>query len=377
MPRFIIAMLSMLTLTISSYGQTADEYNKEGNALKTDKKIPEAIAAYKQAVKADPTHREAWYNMGWCQNDTKDYTGALTSLRKARGFGYKTAAMYFELGYAFTKLSMNDSAIRNYNLCLEINPTYSLVFKQLGYIAYEKEDYPPALQNFQKYEMYAKSPINDYLYWYRKGFINNAVKNYDSAKVALNKSLALKQDYLNTYLELGYSCSRLKQNEESISYYKRAMDVDPKSHVPYNGIAEVYRDNYKNIEEAMSWYGKTLAMNSNERKANFGMGYCHNSKGNYSTAIPYLKKAIEQEATYTAAYVELGYAYHQNGDSEAALENLKKALNLNPANENARYYSGLVYIKQGNKSMAQKMVDELKQLNSKNTTSLQEKVNKM
>jgi hypothetical protein len=52
-------------------------------------------------------------------------------------------------------------------------------------------------------------------------------------------------------------------------------------------------------------------------------------------------------------------------------------MELNPANENSRYYATLLYIKQKNKAMAQKMLDELKDLNSKYVTDLQNKVNAM
>ena len=107
------------------------------------------------------------------------------------------------------------------------------------------------------------------------------------------------------------------------------------------------------------------------------MGYCPNSKQKYTEAVPYLKKAIEQETTYAAAYVELGYSLYMTGNNPDALTQLTKALELNPKNENACYYSGLIYINQKDKAGAQQMVNELQGLSSKNAARLQEKVNKM
>jgi tetratricopeptide (TPR) repeat protein len=97
----------------------------------------------------------------------------------------------------------------------------------------------------------------------------------------------------------------------------------------------------------------------------------------FAEAIPYLKKAIEQEPTYTAAFVELGYSYFKTGAETDALTQFSKALTLNPKNENARYYACLVYVNQKNKTKAQQMVDELKVLSSKHVETLQEKVNKL
>lgn len=351
-------------------------YN-EGVKLKDAKNSAEALAKFRRASELQPGYTEALYEMGWCQNDTKDYTGALVSLRKARKGWPNIPKVYFELGFAFDKLNMIDSAVTCYNKCLSLKSDYSLAYKQLGTIAYNKDDYDNALAYFSQYESYAKTPITDYLYWYRKGFMQNTVKKYEDAKVALMRSLEYKTDYTNTYLELGFACNKLKQDVDAINYFTKAKDLDPNSHIPYNGIAEVYRDTKKDVDMAMSWYQKSLAVKKDERKACFGMGYCLNSKGNYNDAIPYLKKAIEGEPTYTAAYVELGYSYYMTSNSSLAEANLKKALELNAKNENAHYYLGLVYISQKNRSMAQQMVDKLKGFGSKNAATLQGKVDKM
>ncbi len=358
-------------------GQDATTLYNEGVKLKEAKNTAGAIEKFKTALGLKPGYTEAIYEMAWCQNDTKDYRGAMASLRKIRAVWPTVPKVHFELGYSFEKLNYTDSAIQSYNKCLFYKPDYSLAFKQLGTIAYLKDEMQDALMQFAKYEAAAKNPITDYLYWYRKGFCYNAQKNYEEAKIALIRSLENKKDYLNTYLELGFACFRLKQNEEAIGYYNNAIETDPKSHIAYNGIGEVYRDNKKDLDMAMSWYKKSLAVKPDERKACFGLGYCYNSKSMYNDAIPYLKTAIQKENTYTAAYVELGYSYFMISNNDLAINNLKKALELNSKNENARYYMGLIYINQKEKVKAQQMVDELKALNSKNAATLQEKVNKM
>ncbi|MBL7740766.1 MAG: tetratricopeptide repeat protein [Chitinophagaceae bacterium] len=366
---FIIASLPQ-----TGFAQDAATLYNEGVKLKNEKKITEAIEKFKKAVALKPDYTEARYEWGWCQNDTKDYEGAVINLRKVRSIWTTVPKLYFELGYAFEKYMWTDSALTAYSRCLELKPDYALAYKQLGYIAYTKNDYTAALDYFKKYELNAKTEIKDYLYWYRKGFTHNALKDYNNAITALNQSLLLKNDYVNTYLELGFACTRLKQDDDAINHFKKAIDLDPKSHVPYNGIGEVYRDNKKDMNEAMTWYKKTLAMNPAERKANFGIGYCLNSTGKYSEAIIYLKKAIESERDYIAAFVELGYSYYMTGKYTEAIEHCNKAMTLNPKNENSRYYAGLVYIQLKNKTMAQKMVDELKALSSKLAATLQAKV---
>ena len=371
---FIITLLSPVLIFSQS---TVQEWYDKGTKLKSDKRANDAILSFKEAVKLKSNYKEAWYEMGWCQNDVKDYVGAINSLTKARSLWIGIPKIHFELGYAFEKTNSIDSAMTQYNQALQLNNTYSLAYKQLGYIYYNKGDNVTALTNFSKYEEVAKNPITDYLYWYRKGYMQNALKQYEPAKISLNKSLEFKTDYTNTYLELGFACKNLKLDDDAITWYKKAIDLDPKSHVPLNGIGEVYRDNKKDMNEAMNWYKKSLAINPDERKANFGIGYCLNNLTNYLEAVTYLQKAIKQEPDYTAAHVELGYSEYKLGNYNLAIESLNKAVSLNPKNENARYYATLVYISQNDKSMAQKMVDELKTLSSKHVLTLQEKVDKL
>jgi tetratricopeptide (TPR) repeat protein len=377
MKQFSSIVLALVFPAMVFCQTTSQEWYDKGSKLKTEKKVVDALDAFRKATELQNDYKEAWYETGWCLNDLKKYDAALTSLRTSRALGYDYARLFFELGYAFEKLNYNDSAIDQYNRVLAMNNTYSSAYKQLGYVYYNKSEYEKALEHFVKYESVYKNPVTDYLYWYRKGFMENALKKYAEAKVSLTKSLESKTDYINTYLELGFASKNLKLDDDAIGYYEKAMEIDPKSHVPLNGIGEVYRDNKKDMNEAVNWYNKTLALNPNERKANFGLGYCNNTLGNYAIAVTYLQKAIQYESTYTAAYVELGYSNYMLKNTAAALENFNKALSLNPKNENARYYSGLVYVNQHDKIMAQKMVDELKELNSKNAAALQERVNKL
>jgi tetratricopeptide (TPR) repeat protein len=377
MKKIVFAFSFILFFSSTIFAQNAQQLYDEGLQLRKDGKSKDALERFKRAVALKPNFTDALYEIGWCQNDTKDYKSAMETLRKVRQQWGTVPKVYFELGYAFEKSSLIDSAISSYKKCLALKNDYSLAWKQLGYISYNADNNKEALEYFSNYERSAKAAITDYLYWYRKGFVCNALQQYESAKSALNKSLGIKKDYLNTYLELGFSCTRLKQDDEAISYFKKAIDLDPNSHIPYNGIGEVYRDNKKDRIEAMVWYRKSLKINPNERKANYGIGYCLNSTGKYEEAISYLKRAIESENTYAAAYVELGYSYYMTGKNTEALASLNKAISLNAKNENARYYAALVYINMKDKANAQRVVDELKVMASRHAAGLQEKINKM
>lgn len=368
-------LLTGVLLSAALFGQDAQTLYNRGLELKFQKKIPEALDVFKQAVGLRPGYTEALYELGWCYNDLRVYDQAITVLRKAREGWPRIPKLHFELGYAFDKMEQTDSAIQAYQACLRYKPDHSGALRQLGYIAYNKDRYEEAIAYFRQYEAAAKADITDYIYFYRKGYMLNALKRFDSALIALERSERLNPSYVNTWLEKGYACTRLKMNDNAIYNFKKALELDPRSHIPYNGIGEVYRDNIKDRDEAINWYRKALEVKPNERKACYGLGYCYNAKGRFSEAIPWLQTAISQQPDYTAAYVELGYAQYKNGNTTPAITHFKKAIQLSPENENARYYLILVYVYLRDKAAAQKVLGELRQLGSGYVNELQQKIN--
>lgn len=370
-----VLLLTALLFSVLLFAQDATTFYNQGLELKKQKKIPEAIDAFKQALGLRPGYTEAIYELGWCYNDLRVYDQAISQLRRARESWSAIPKVHFELGYAFEKTGQTDSARQSYQTCLRYKPDYSGALRQLGYIEYNQDRYEPALAYFRQFEAAAKTEITEYLYFYRKGFMFNALKKFDSALVALKRAATLRPEYLNTWLEQGYAYTRLKNNEEAIGAFTKANELDPKSHIPYNGIGEVYRDNIKDRETAMSWYRKALEVKPKERKACYGLGYCLNALGRYSEAIPYLQTAVSEQADYTAAYVELGYSFYKTGNPASAITYLKKAIELNPANENSRYYLILIYVSQRNKAAAQQVLQEMRQLGSKYVAELEQKIN--
>jgi tetratricopeptide (TPR) repeat protein len=374
MSRLVALLVFMALIVQPAAAQDAVILYNEGLQLKADKKYPEAKEKFLSALQLKPGYPEALFELGWCENETREYSKAINHLKELAIIWPDMPKVFFELGYAYEKLGNADSAVIAYNRCLLFKPDYLNASKQLAGIAYEQKNYALALEHYNKVLSRTNAEIKDYLFWYRKGFCENAREDYVSAKTSLLNALQYKSDDINTLLELGFASYKQKNSEEAIQYYKKVIELEPKNHIPYNGIGDVYRDNMKNVEEAMTWYKKTLEINPKQRKANFGMGYCLNNQGRCEEAIPYLKTAIESESNYTVALVELGYSFYKTDNYDEAIDHLQKAINLNTKNVNAWYYLGLVYIKQKNKEKATLVAEELKNMGSKFGDDLKVKI---
>ena len=118
----ISTLLSLVfCLTLTSVAQDGTAIYEEGLQLKADKKIKEAAEKFVQASQLKNGYTEALYELGWCRNDLKEYTGAIEALREVIPVWKDTYKVNFELGYAFEKTNSYDSAIYYYNRCISIN----------------------------------------------------------------------------------------------------------------------------------------------------------------------------------------------------------------------------------------------------------------
>lgn len=85
--------------TSASQGSAAEHVNR-GIALQQQKDVDGAIAAYRQALAAEPDNALAHYNLASAFADKKDYDGAIAEYRKALSLQPDLVLAHYGLGYA-------------------------------------------------------------------------------------------------------------------------------------------------------------------------------------------------------------------------------------------------------------------------------------
>jgi tetratricopeptide (TPR) repeat protein len=105
----------------------------------------------------------------------------------------------------------------------------------------------------------------------------------------------------------------------------------------------------KNYTQAITYYKKALALDPNYYWANNNIGYVYYLIGEYSTAIPFLLKAIEIQPNNPFSYSNIGGCYVGIEEYKKAISYCQKAIdvkdryNLNPDNGNSFYYGEPYY----------------------------------
>ena len=364
MKNFVFLLL-VIAISGALHAQTtAEGWFSKGKSLKSDEKYKEAADAFKKAIALKADYTEALHQLGWCYNELEMYNEALDALKKEEKTNPDDkAANWQEIGYAYKGLKKYDDAIQYFNKAIAEDPEYALPYKERGYAYYKKQDYQKALVDFNKY-VSLKEEITDSDFYYDKAWCENELEKYDDAVTSLNKCVALDETYADAYSELGFSYFKLKRNDEALTAYRKANNLDKQKQLGIIGIADVFYTNLKNYDSAIYYFEKATSFNKTNKSIYYKLGWCYNDKERYNDAVLVLKQAVAIDKDYSLALEELGYCLYKVKKYDEALIYLKQVINKDPKSELGRYYAGLCYSAKGNKTDLRKMYDELKSMNS-------------
>ena len=132
------------------------------------------------------------------------------------------------------------------------------------------------------------------------------------AETEVRKSLALKSDYLDTYLALGNLLVQRGKLDEAIEHYRKALEINSR-----------YFHSYNNLGAAL------------------------NRQGKYEEALRHFRTALEINPGYPQTHVNIGVALGQLGRPDEAIASFRRASEINPESDRAHYEWGIVLARTG------------------------------
>ena len=137
-------------------------------------------------------------------------------------------------------------------------------------------------------------------------------------------------DFAEAYNLRGIAYKELKQYDQAIQDYTKAIKLDPKSDWAYNNRGALYK-----------------------------------ALKDYESAVEDLLQAIDLNSNNYAAYANLGEICYELEEHETAILYLNKSIDIGLEGKDlgeALYYRGLSYLKLGNKKQAQSDLNTAKEL---------------
>ena len=305
---------------------------------------------------------EAHFKKGYCHLILLDYNSAIKEFEEVIKLNPSYSIAYFNMGICLYNINRKKEATYYYSKVLNLYPldidaflnlvkcyretgnpkkSYDLLIQKLPLFIKEDKTFSPKIQKLF-YEtgmsLFQMEKYDESFIYFTKGIEHEINKNNSNDKKFLSES----------YYKKGYSLSKLNNKKEAIKSFDEAIKYNDKNPDIYNYKAHCLTV-LENYEEAIKTYIKIINLNNedfvNANDCNFSIGYCYLKLKKCEDALKYFdisRKINEEKIKY---FYLKGIEDCDKGKGEESLINFySKYKCLSTKFIELNYYNGICYL---------------------------------
>lgn len=184
--------------------------------------------------------------------------------------------------------------------------------------------------------------------WFDKGY---AETNKELQISYYTKAINLDPKYVYALNNRGTVYHKLGRYEDALTDFRKATDIDPGYALAYFNLG-VTSKQMGRVSEAMSYYNKSLTLDSKYAKAYNNRGIIYHDSAKYDKALEDYNNSIHYDPTYVAAFYNRGITYRKKGVLTSAANDFESAIRYDSTHAFSHYYLGLIYEEQGRNQLA-------------------------
>ncbi|MDB9379998.1 tetratricopeptide repeat-containing serine protease family protein, partial [Nodularia sphaerocarpa] len=295
-----------LTLTdISNSNATAVQWLERGNQLLRLSRHAEAIEAFEQVIKLQPSFVHlAYFGKGGTFLDQQKYQEALVALEQAIHYKRDFAIARRLQILTYTNLEQWDKALVAIEKSIRLqpnNPTNHLI---KGIVLINLQKYIEASAVLSEAIKFHPSPLAYFL----RGATYLQYQKLDLALADLNQAIQMSPQYALAYLGRGELYREKKKGELALADFNQAIEIDPKLALAYNNRGLIY-DEQKKWELALADFNQAIEIDPKLALAYNNRGLVYEGQERWELAIADYTKAIEINPQDADAYRNRGDIY--------------------------------------------------------------------
>jgi tetratricopeptide (TPR) repeat protein len=148
MRRVLTTILTIIT--ISTFGQTAQEFLKQGIEKEKQQNHIGAIKDFTKAIDKDDNYAEAYYNRGTVKMNISDFPGALSDLSEAIKLNPKQINAYYNRAGIYANIENFNEALLDLNKVVEMDEKFPSALTLRGQIKSIQNDIDGSCKDFQR-----------------------------------------------------------------------------------------------------------------------------------------------------------------------------------------------------------------------------------
>ncbi|HDQ45606.1 MAG TPA: tetratricopeptide repeat protein [bacterium] len=138
-----------------------------------------------------------------------------------------------------------------------------------------------------------------------------------------------KENQVKHEINQGIRSLRMRQHEEAISHFDKAIEMDPNAAKAYSGKALALK-NLRRYAEAEEAYKKAIELDTADASTNLNLGTLYGDQNKYDLALAQYRVALEKDPTVAKIHYQIGSVYNAQKDYSRAAEAFRKATEVDP-----------------------------------------------
>ena len=294
--------------------------------------------------------------------DVENYEGVLKYLRYAQLIDPGDVGIYILRGATFSKIDSTESAKREYEKALAIDPENPDVHFLIGKSLFETEAFDSSLNYFgdaiKYYEVtYSRKALILFqnLSEVKKELVQKMVQLWAEQKaeelnqllktdLGFDEGLDVHQqtvevfykaatDLARSHYLMGMAYYYLGKDSLSLSHLQRSLEFNPIDIDALYFTGELLVK-FQAYADAVEYLRKLTELKSDDLYAWFYLGVCYTQLKDYKKAVDvYENKVLKLDPEYIDAMTNLAFIYSELGDKEKSLEYLRRINELQEQNE--------------------------------------------
>ena len=312
-------------------------------------------------------------NSGNPQNAKKMTDNAEHYIKKAITDNDKNAKGHFTYSDIADALAKDDLSLKELEKAVQLDGNNFEYNYALGKKYFEKKEYQKAKQCFEK--SVRLNSLSDAAF-YNLGLTNRRLGKDTDASRAFGSAVRLRPSHVKANIELARISKGQKNLQASISYYAKALALEPANFVVLKELAQTYAEagqkekaekhfieaidkgegdattfyNLATVQldlnkkvEALNNAKKCIGLDKSDPRFLYTYGLALEKNNNYEEAITSYAEAIAKNDKFVKARINLGRLYLETGNYDKAEDELSRAYNLEKQNYETNTNLGKLY----------------------------------
>jgi arylsulfatase A-like enzyme/lipopolysaccharide biosynthesis regulator YciM len=261
-----------------------------GNAYSRKKMLEQALKYYYEVLNRKPDYNAAMVNIISSLRNLGRFEKGIEEAKRFLKTFPNDHTILNELGELYLFKKDFDKAFEVFMTSIRVEKVNPKAYNTIGGIYLDRKDYPKAREFLDK--AFKINPdlrrLNFHL-----AQVAEAEENFEKAVEHYKKELDdYPGDFKSAY-NLGEILRQRGQYQEAVKYYRQSIEGNPRFDIPYFMLANYYLKHRENLEEAIEFCKKGIAIEPANKYTVFGyyiLSDIYSRKGDKSTSRSYYSK---------------------------------------------------------------------------------------